>query len=161
MILLFFLQAQKTFHFLDASNLFKINHEQKLTSGRNMTIIIISTLMFMFALLTESFMLKNSFKVSFSGKFQLNSLRKSILDLDTIKSSIQDISAIGMPKVIAGGDDVDWQMWFHYRDSTIDEKVVKLSSGKIGYATSSDGISNWKLHPESPVLLPSKVSGDW
>ena len=34
-------------------------------------------------------------------------------------------------------------------------------TGRILFATSRNGIDNWRFHEESPVLGPSRDSGDW
>lgn len=71
------------------------------------------------------------------------------------------VSTLGMPRVIAGNEEQDWNMWFQYRDETIGKDVIQISSGKIGLLSSKDGIHNWELHPDSPVIRPSKEAGDW
>ena len=55
----------------------------------------------------------------------------------------------------------DWLLWYQVRDDTISENVVKLSSGRILFAKSRDGLTNWIEDPASPVLGPNKESGDW
>eukprot|EP01041_Mallomonas_annulata_P002397 gene2397-4649_t len=74
-----------------------------------------------------------------------------------------DAMSIGMPRVLPPSkeDDNVWQLWFHGRDSSFPGDLVNTCTGKIFYATSEDGISNWKAHPDSPVLLPSSAEGNW
>lgn len=74
-----------------------------------------------------------------------------------------DLFTIGMPRVIPPTKDGInlWQLWFQGRDASISSDLVKLSTGKVFYATSEDGLSNWNMHPDSPVLLPSSVDGNW
>ena len=71
--------------------------------------------------------------------------------------------AIGMPRVLPPTkDDVEiWQMWFHGRDETFSKDLVSLCTGNVYYATSTDGVSDWKVHPDSPVLQPSDLEGNW
>ena len=72
--------------------------------------------------------------------------------------------AIDMPRVIPPSSDDgkgEWLLWFQVRDSKIAEDVVKLSTGRILFATSKDGLRNWALHEDSPVINPHKESGDW
>lgn len=76
-------------------------------------------------------------------------------------SSFQ-LNSIGMPRVLPPtNQDNFWQLWFHGRDSKISSDVVNLSTGRIFYATSLDGVSKWKIHPDNPVMSPSKEEGNW
>ena len=69
----------------------------------------------------------------------------------------------GMPKVVApSNEDEDWLLWFHFRDDKLSPELVKLSTGRIAFAKSKDGISNWVfVSPTAAVMNPSKESGDW
>jgi len=70
--------------------------------------------------------------------------------------------AIDMPRVIPPSTETgDWLLWFQARDSKIAEDVVKLPTGRILFATSKDGIKDWTLDEDSPVMGPHKESGDW
>lgn len=56
-------------------------------------------------------------------------------------------SSVGMPRVHRFDKDdgsEQWMMWFQGRDDDIEPNVVKLSTGRIYHATSSDGLS-WTL----------------
>ena len=68
-----------------------------------------------------------------------------------------------MPRVLPPGQaGEDWLLWFHARDDGLADDVVKLSTGRILFASSKDGLSNWKFHEDSPVLNPNKENdGDW
>jgi len=80
-----------------------------------------------------------------------------------VDQSLDGIFTVGSPRVIPPTKDGInlWQMWFHGRDTSFSSDIVKLSTGSIFYATSEDGLSNWIKHPDSPVLLPSSVDGNW
>lgn len=86
-----------------------------------------------------------------------NSAIRIIADKDTP----YDISSIGMPSVIAPRELTEkWMLWFHGRGKSLPENLVKGSSGRVYHATSEDGLT-WSIHPDSPVLSPSKEQGDW
>lgn len=72
--------------------------------------------------------------------------------------------AIDMPRVIPPGtvgDNKDWLLWCQMRDDEIDEDVVKFNSGRICFATSRNGLTNWKFDIDSPIMGPNKENGDW
>ena len=76
------------------------------------------------------------------------------------------IKSVGMPRIIkpgTGNAGDEWLIWFHGRDYEMadDKNLVNLSTGRIFHATSKNGINNWKLHVDSPVLNPSRENGDW
>lgn len=79
---------------------------------------------------------------------------------DGKKSSI---CSIGMPRVLPPGKpEEEWLLWFHGRDTEMnDNNIIALSTGRIYLASSPDGISNFKFHEDSPVIVPSKEAGDW
>lgn len=83
-----------------------------------------------------------------------------VKDIPLIKNKFQPTS-IGMPRILAGANSQEWKLWFQMRDNMIGDNVVKLSTGRIIYATSSDGVNNFKIHENSPILSPSKDTGDW
>ena len=85
----------------------------------------------------------------------------SISDIPKTIKSLKSITSIGNPKVIPpGGLGSEWLLWHHVRDETIDDSVLKLSTGKILFATSANGLTNWK-YTEEPCLSPAKETGDW
>lgn len=56
----------------------------------------------------------------------------------------------------------EWLLWFQGRDNkAVDSDVVKLTTGSIFHCSSPDGISNFKFHPDSPVMGPNKENGYW
>jgi len=70
--------------------------------------------------------------------------------------------AIDMPRVIPPGESGDeWLMWFQARDNEIASDVVKMSTGRVLFATSKNGIDGWRMHEDSPILGPNKENGDW
>eukprot|EP01039_Chlorochromonas_danica_P001545 gene1545-1683_t len=72
------------------------------------------------------------------------------------------VLSFGSPKILAPNENFpQWRLWLHYRDHTIPDDVVHGSTGHILHATSSDGLGDWVVHPNSPVLSPSKEKGDW
>jgi hypothetical protein len=82
-----------------------------------------------------------------------------ISDPDT--NTVYDISSMGMPQVIPPSNVADkWLLWFQSRGRSLDANLVKGSSGRIFHAVSDDGLT-FTMHPDSPVLSPSKESGDW
>ena len=52
-----------------------------------------------------------------------------------------DSERVSCPKVMRGEDGV-WRMWYYGRDKTFDRKIG-LPTGRVGLATSTDGI-NWE-----------------
>ena len=89
---------------------------------------------------------------------QLDGLSLRPSDVD----SKYNIKSIGMPRVIGPGNDVNvWQLWFQGRDSTAEDNLVNHSTGRIYYATSADGLSDWNIHPSNPILVPSNDEGNW
>lgn len=86
-----------------------------------------------------------------------------VLTVDDIASNGRSYLNLGMPRVLPPGQaGEDWLLWFHARDDKLADDVVKLSTGRILFASSKDGISNWKFHEDSPVLNPNKENdGDW
>ena len=83
--------------------------------------------------------------------------------------TVQDVAAngrtfanMGMPRVILNKENNEWMLWIHARDENFSTDVVNLSTGRILHATSPDGLTQWKLHEDSPVLNPNKENGgDW
>ena len=86
-----------------------------------------------------------------------------LLTVDDIASDGRSYLNLGMPRVLPPGQaDEDWLLWFHARDDQLADDVVKLSTGRILFASSKDGLSGWKFHEDSPVLNPNKENdGDW
>lgn len=84
-----------------------------------------------------------------------------ILDIDSVEIIGSKVKSLGMPRVLGGGDGNSWKMWFQYRDESIAENVMDISSGRIGLLTSLNGIDDWVVDPSTPVLRPSKENGDW
>lgn len=86
-----------------------------------------------------------------------------VLKISDISSPGRDYVNLGMPRVLPPGQaGEDWLLWFHARDSKLADDVVKLSTGRILFASSKDGLSGWKFHEDSPVLNPNKENdGDW
>ena len=78
-----------------------------------------------------------------------------------ISETDYEITSIGMPTVIPPKKSTEkWLLWFHSRDKSLPENLVKGSSGRIYHADSEDGII-FTMHPSSPVLGPAKEQGDW
>ena len=86
-----------------------------------------------------------------------------LFDMNYISNELKkNMVGLGMPKVYPPGKDGDeWLLWFHGRDDKFSNDIVKLSTGRIFFATSKDGINNWKMDPDNPILNPSKEAGDW
>lgn len=86
-----------------------------------------------------------------------------VLTVNEIASKGKSYLNLGMPRVLPPGQaGEDWLLWFHARDDGLADDVVKLSTGRILFASSKDGLSNWKFHEDSPVLNPNKENdGDW
>jgi hypothetical protein len=86
-----------------------------------------------------------------------------VLTINDISSPGRDYVNLGMPRVLPPGQvGEDWLLWLHARDSKLADDVVKLSTGRILFASSKDGLSGWKFHEDSPVLNPNKENdGDW
>ncbi|RYH32753.1 hypothetical protein EON65_00195 [archaeon] len=81
---------------------------------------------------------------------------------DLAIASKLNVLSFGMPRVLAPTKArPEWLLWMQVRDDSINQEVIDVSTGRIIFATSTDGIRNWQLHPNSPVLNPSKVNGDW
>ena len=73
------------------------------------------------------------------------------------------LKSIGMPRVMEPGEQgTDWLVWFHGRThEQSEDDLVNLSTGNVYFAVSRDGISDWTLQEDNPVLIPGKVDGDW
>ena len=86
-----------------------------------------------------------------------------LLTVNDIASNGRSYLNLGMPRVLPPGKaDEDWLLWFHARDDQLADDVVKLSTGRILFASSKDGLSGWNFHEDSPVLNPNKENdGDW
>lgn len=80
-----------------------------------------------------------------------------------IASNGRTFQNLGMPRLLPpNGGRGEWMMWLHARDEDFEKDVVSLSTGRILHATSLDGLTDWKFHPDSPVLNPNKENGgDW
>lgn len=100
--------------------------------------------------------------VSTFAKDNANTMVGCLIDSrKLVLPSGKGVKAIGMPRVIGGDQENDWKMWFQYRDDIIANEVTNISTGSIALSTSPDGIFAWTVHPQSPVLQPSNVGGDW
>lgn len=86
-----------------------------------------------------------------------------VLTINDISSPGRDYVNLGMPRVLPPGQaGEDWLLWLHARDNKLADDVVKLSTGRILFASSKDGLTGWKFHEDSPVLNPNKENdGDW
>ena len=86
-----------------------------------------------------------------------------VLTINDISSPGREYVNLGMPRVLPPGQaGEDWLLWMHARDNKLADDVVKLSTGRILFASSKDGLSGWKFHEDSPVLNPNKENdGDW
>lgn len=92
--------------------------------------------------------------------FALESVRMGKGDEKVTRKAL----AIDMPRVIPPGtvgNNRDWLLWCHCRDDEIDGDVVKFNSGRICFATSRNGLTNWKFDEDSPIMGPNKENGDW
>ena len=80
-------------------------------------------------------------------------------DLHALEFRLKFIYSEGMPKVVPPSNaDEDWLLWYQYRDENFAPEIVRLSTGRIAFAKSKDGLTNWN---PVPVLGPNKESGDW
>lgn len=115
---------------------------------------------------------RNNFMVSKSSRMVTsNSAMKMmseskdglVLTVDDIASKGRSYLNLGMPRVLPPGQaSEDWLLWFHARDDKLADDVVKLSTGRILFASSKDGLTDWKFDEDSPVLNPNKENdGDW
>ena len=121
-------------------------------------------------ILYVSFALRPTFRNQLSAKSTKNTMsminennQGLVLTVDDIASNGRSYLNLGMPRVLPPGQaGEDWLLWFHARDDKLADDVVKLSTGRILFASSKDGLSNWKFHEDSPVLNPNKENdGDW
>ena len=85
---------------------------------------------------------------------------------DVLKGTDKDYSVLGvdMPRVIPPGtigNNREWLLWCQMRDDKMDDNIMKINSGRICFATSRNGVTNWKFDEDSPIMGPSKESGDW
>ena len=86
---------------------------------------------------------------------------KPIITIKDIPLSNAQVTSFGCPKIIGPGKlGSEWLLWHHARDDKFSDDVVKLTTGRVYFATSKDGLE-WKYHEDSPALSPSKESGDW
>ena len=136
-----------------------------------MTTLLIFTIVFLCADVSHSFKpVLSKPKFVFATKSERRSLNMAsgntegrLLTVDDIASNGRSYLNLGMPRVLPPGKaDEDWLLWFHARDDQLADDVVKLSTGRILFASSKDGLSGWKFHEDSPVLNPNKENdGDW
>ena len=74
------------------------------------------------------------------------------------------VLGVDMPRVIPPGtvgNNREWLLWCQMRDDKIDSNIMQINSGRIVFATSRDGLRNWKFDEDSPIMGPSKENGDW
>ena len=130
----------------------------------------ILTSLLLSCILYVSFALRPTFRNQLSAKSTKNTMsminennQGLVLTVDDIASNGRSYLNLGMPRVLPPGQaGEDWLLWFHARDDKLADDVVKLSTGRILFASSKDGLSNWKFHEDSPVLNPNKENdGDW
>jgi hypothetical protein len=104
-------------------------------------------------------------KATFSGSLNMagESSQGLVLTVNDIASNGRTYLNLGMPRILPPGQaGEDWLLWFHARDDKLADDVVKLSTGRILFASSKDGLTGWKFHEDSPVLNPNKENdGDW
>ena len=85
-----------------------------------------------------------------------------MLTVQDIASKGRTFANMGMPRVILNRENNEWMLWLHARDENFSPDVVNLSTGRILLATSPNGLSEWKLDEDSPVLNPNKEGdGNW
>ena len=85
-----------------------------------------------------------------------------MLTVQDIASKGRTFANMGMPRVILNKENNEWMLWLHARDENFSSDVVNLSTGRILLATSPDGLTQWKLDEDSPVLNPNKEGdGNW
>eukprot|EP01031_Cornospumella_fuschlensis_P030990 gene30990-37453_t len=126
-----------------------------------------SWLVYLFLLLTRASCYLNHWGRREISKFSnrikvLHAKGLSLSQEDLTLNSKLKVRSFGMPRVLAPSEDKpEWSLWLQVRDESISEEVIDISTGRIFFATSADGISNWQFHEDSPVLNPSKDSGDW
>ena len=74
----------------------------------------------------------------------------------------ENVLSLGVPRVVSPSNELeDWLLWFNCRDETDPKSLVGISTGKVMFASSKDGLTNWKLHPDCPVLDASKKDDNW
>lgn len=92
----------------------------------------------------------------------LHAANNKVITLDKIPLPSGTATSFGNPKIIPPGKtNMQWLLWHHVRDDKFADDIVKLSTGRVMFATSSDGLSDWKYHADNPALNPSVESGDW
>ena len=96
---------------------------------------------------------------------QLDSHSGLSLDVNLVTSvdgTPRRLQAIDMPRIIPPGKPSDdWLLWFHGRDWNMPDDIAKESTGRIFFATSRDGLCDWRMHEDSPIMGPHKEDGDW
>jgi len=81
---------------------------------------------------------------------------------DLSKLTDVPLTAIGNTRILPPNeDDKIWKLWFTGRDSSMNKDIANMATGTVYYLTSQNGLTDWEHHPDSPVLKPSKESGDW
>lgn len=78
----------------------------------------------------------------------------------------KDIEVLSMdtPRIIAPNrlnSNDDYLLWVTVRDTKVDNSIAPYTSGRIVFATSKDGLNNWKFHEDNPIIDPGKDNGDW
>ena len=54
-----------------------------------------------------------------------------------------------------------YKMWYHGRDKAFDESVIQLSTGRIGYAESSDGLRFHRVPGQGALNSVISQNDDW
>jgi hypothetical protein len=121
----------------------------------------VAALLLVFFQISASLLNKNKWAPRASKTFLMNSA--PALGINDVKlPSGSDILSLDMPRVIPPGDEKDeWLMWFHVRDGSIPKDIAQETTGRILFASSKDGIKDWKFHEDSPVMGPHKEDGNW
>lgn len=94
-------------------------------------------------------------------------LAYSIDSLSQQSNNRLNVVSIGNPRVLppltsTGGDDSKWKLWFHSRETNTSSDIADLGTGRVYYATSSDGVNDWNIDMDSAIALKSgQEIGDW
>lgn len=93
-------------------------------------------------------------------------LKDGLNDGLMLKPETLNLDKVGMPRILKKIDSdgsIRWYMWLQGRETGFGGgELPELSTGRIFFLDSVDGLNDWSLREDNPVLNPNKEGdGDW